>query len=55
MQINFDELMSRFAPEFLAINVLPKTIMIKVNKSVILFVALYGCETGPPLQEKIIC
>lgn len=55
MQINFDEFLSRFAPEFLAINVLPKNIMIKVNKSVILFVALYGCETVPPFQEKIIC
>ena len=32
MQINFDEFLSQFAPEFLAINVLLKNIMIKVNK-----------------------
>jgi len=29
--------------------------MIKVNKSVILLVALYGCETGTSVQEKITC
>jgi hypothetical protein len=40
----------RFAPEFLAIGVLSKNIIIKVYKSVILLVDLYGCELAHQLR-----
>jgi hypothetical protein len=52
-QIKFDKFLPRLAPEFLAINVSSKNIMIIVYKSVIFLLLYTGVKLAPQFKRRL--
>jgi hypothetical protein len=52
IKTKFRECLLLFGPESCVIHMLPKNVKIKIRKTIILPVILYGCETWPLLLRK---